>query len=917
MSFHWKKIFCCLATLLYLFALSGCEREREKTSPSTAPGGKLTLTYIAGNNGSLVGDTMQSVDPGKDGSPVEAVPAEHYHFAAWSDGITAAKRTDFNISADLTVTANFAIDQYTLAYTAGENGRIEGDASQVVDFGGAGTPVTAVPAPGYRFLRWSDGIESATRVESDVKDNFAAMAEFTSNNYTLTYAAGEHGSIEGATQQTVANGGDGSPVAAVPAAHYHFTGWSDGIAAAKRTDFNVQADLEVKANFAIDQYTLTYIAGENGTIEGANTQTVKHGSNGSPVTAKPSVGFHFKSWSDGVDTARRTDTNVQSDLAATAEFARSRYTLTYTAEENGSIEGTSIQTVEHGSDGSPVTAVAGKGYHFQSWSDGVATAQRIDSKVTEDLTVNARFEINTYTVGGSVSGLVAGTQLILQNNGGDDLVIEEDGDFTFVTELPNNSKYEVLVLTQPTSPNQTCTVTNGTGTIPDENVTDVSVSCILNTYTIGGKVSGLPEGDQLILLNNETDKLVIEANGLFSFTTPLDDGSQYTITIQAQPKRPNWTCELENDTGILAGMDVTDVIVDCYPEVVLKTTAGIRRIKLDWNIADFPAAVTFKLCVAQDDIYPEGFNNCRNLKGGALETIVDKPPLVVSKLTNDMPYWFQMEANYATGRKTLSEVVKATPFGGLNDTGIDWCADDTANRKTGGTKGEKTSDCELISASHPGQDAQYGRDMGARSYKVTKIGSGSAGFDFTKICMNGEAAGQGDCPPNPALGDDNNNWACTRDNVTGLVWEMKTKNGLRSQKNSYSWYNPDDSRNGGDPGLQNAGSCKESSCDTKAFIEAVNALGLCGANDWRLPTRKELLSIVDNGRFNPAIDTLYFPNTMSGYYWTSSAYPDTEEEKAAWQVNFKYGEAYTNTKVQSNHVRLVRGRTATFGFDNP
>ena len=169
------------------------------------------------------------------------------------------------------------------------------------------------------------------------------------------------------------------------------------------------------------------------------------------MTAKPSVGFHFKTWSDGVDTARRTDTNVQSDLAATAEFARSRYTLTYTAEENGSIEGTSIQTVEHGSDGSPVTAVAGKGYHFQSWSDGVATAQRIDSKVTEDLTVNARFEINTYTVGGSVSGLVAGTQLILQNNGGDDLVIEEDGDFTFVTELPNNSKYEVLVLTQPAS----------------------------------------------------------------------------------------------------------------------------------------------------------------------------------------------------------------------------------------------------------------------------------------------------------------------------------------------------------------------------------------------------------------------------------------------------------------------------------
>ena len=79
----------------------------------------------------------------------------------------------------------------------------------------------------------------------------------------------------------------------------------------------------------------------------------------------------------------------------------------------------------------------------------------------------------TYTVGGDVTGLT-GT-VLLRNNGGDDLSVSADGSFTFATALTDGATYEVTVGTQPTG--QTCSVTNGTGTIAGADVTDVAVSC--------------------------------------------------------------------------------------------------------------------------------------------------------------------------------------------------------------------------------------------------------------------------------------------------------------------------------------------------------------------------------------------------------------------------------------------------------
>ena len=81
----------------------------------------------------------------------------------------------------------------------------------------------------------------------------------------------------------------------------------------------------------------------------------------------------------------------------------------------------------------------------------------------------------TYTIGGTVSGLGAGKTVVLQNNGGNNLSVTQNGPFTFSAPLNYANGYDVSVLTQPTG--QNCTVTNGVGGYPGMSVTNVQVTC--------------------------------------------------------------------------------------------------------------------------------------------------------------------------------------------------------------------------------------------------------------------------------------------------------------------------------------------------------------------------------------------------------------------------------------------------------
>ena len=186
---------------------------------------------------------------------------------------------------------------------------------------------------------------------------------------------------------------------------------------------------------------------------------------------------------------------------------------------------------------------------------------------TANVTVTVTCTTNpvSATIGGTVSGLVSNTSVILQNNGGDSLTVTANGSFTFKTPVTGTDVYAVTVVTQPVSPNQICTVTNGSG-VASANVTNVAVNCVLS-YSIGGTVTGLV-GTGLILQNSsDSEKLTISpANGNqpFTFKNLVPTGTAYTITIFAQPTGPTQTCTISQSTASgTATANVTNVAVSC------------------------------------------------------------------------------------------------------------------------------------------------------------------------------------------------------------------------------------------------------------------------------------------------------------------------------------------------------------------
>lgn len=264
-----------------------------------------------------------------------------------------------------------------------------------------------------------------------------------------------------------------------------------------------------------------------------------------------------------------------------------------------------------------------------------------------------------------------------------------------------------------------------------------------------------------------------------------------------------------------------------------------------------------------------------------------------------------------SGLSNVSTVIIAGDIA-LNDTGVTTFSD--GNQLHGAT---------FEPSSAPVQDGSVGLDVTQNNNR-----DGHAGFSFTKLDLHG----------NP-LDANAVTWACVRDNTTGLVWEEKMPESRllnmqkwRAQNYNYTWYEADETINGGSSGAINnqprmdkneptGDFCTylperdaqdrrhELACNVSSYVNSLSTEGLCGFNDWRVPEVNELRSIYsyssDTESSHP--DSTFFANTVTdtGHaYWTAT--PAADNKASSWCIGAGVGDIRLCKKDSGQQIRAVR-----------
>jgi len=246
-----------------------------------------TVTLSPGPNGAIFGPTLVNDNATPSYS---IVPATTFHVVDVAvNGVSRGALTALTLPAvkgDLTISASFAIDSFAVQFASGGNGTLTGNANQTIAFGSATTTVTAVPAPGYHFVNWTEGglvvSGNAALTLSGVSSARTLTANFAVDSFAVNFLSGGNGTLTGNASQTVNFAASAATVAAVAAPHFHFVNWTEaGLEfsnSAALTITNVSSARTLTANFAIDTFAVTAASGAKGAISPPGQTLVPYGS---------------------------------------------------------------------------------------------------------------------------------------------------------------------------------------------------------------------------------------------------------------------------------------------------------------------------------------------------------------------------------------------------------------------------------------------------------------------------------------------------------------------------------------------------------------------------------------------------------------------------------------------------------------
>lgn len=246
------------------------------------------------------------------------------------------------------------------------------------------------------------------------------------------------------------------------------------------------------------------------------------------------------------------------------------------ATVSGLLTNTSVTLSDNGSDDLTVTAngtvafaktiASGGGYAItvvtQPTGQTCVVTSGSGTVTTNNVNVAVGCTAKPYSIGGTVSGLLSGDSVTL-NLAYDNAnfaagTITANGPFTLGgLEVPSGEPYSLTVGTQPVG--ETCTVSNGNGTVMGANVTNVGVACSALSYKVSASVVGLTNVSGLVLQDNGADDLAVSTSGTWQFATAIAEGGTYDVTVSTQPT--GHTCSVLSNGNTVIGANVSVTVI--------------------------------------------------------------------------------------------------------------------------------------------------------------------------------------------------------------------------------------------------------------------------------------------------------------------------------------------------------------------
>ena len=448
---------------------------------------KYTVTF-KDYNGEVI--ETQTVEYGKSAIAPADPTREGYTFTGWDVAFD-------NVTSDLTVTAQYEINQYTVKFVDWDGTELK---TETVSHGGSATAPADPTREGYTFTGWDVAFDNVT-------SNLTVTAQYEIKTYTVTFVDWDGTELK---TETVNHGSSATAPADPTREGYTFAGWDKGYS-------NVTSNLTVTAQYAVNTYTITWIVDGNET-----TETYEYGAAITPPADPEKEGHTFAGWSPAVPA-----TMPAEDLELVAQWTVKQYQVVISCDKPGAVEVSGAGTYAYGTS-APICIKPVDGYRIKSitrngvvWGtanqDGTPNNESVKENLTIVITVEAILYTITYDLDG---GTVAGSN--------PESYTVESGEITLIN--PTRTGYTFAGWTGTGLDDATMEVTIPAGSIGNRAYT---ATWKINTYTVTWIVDG----------NKTTETYEYGATPTFKGSTDKAADAQYTYTFAG------WTPAIDTVTG--------------------------------------------------------------------------------------------------------------------------------------------------------------------------------------------------------------------------------------------------------------------------------------------------------------------------------------------------------------------------------